>query len=255
MSTKRMILAGNWKMNHGPVAAKDFMKQFCELWDKENNFQTLIFPPAISWSQVKDGVESLSSSNVSWGLQNFHFEDSGAFTGEVSCKMAQEIGAKYLLVGHSERRQIFQETDKLIAQKVKAAQSNNLVSVLCLGETLEQREAGQTESVIKQQLLQGLSQADSAKEVILAYEPVWAIGTGKVATPEQAQKSHEFLRQVLQETCYSSQADEIGILYGGSVKPANSKELYNEKDIDGFLVGGASLVAETFLQIAHNIEK
>ena len=249
---KKFIVAGNWKMNHGLEEAQNFMQEFCEKKDEHSEVDFILFPSFLSWKEVCSPLKN--SKNAFWGLQNVHSEESGAFTGEVSVNMAKESGAQYALVGHSERRQIFQEKNDFLSLKVKALQSNGLVPVYCVGETLEERESGKMQSVLSEQIKEGLALADFAKPLVIAYEPVWAIGTGKVATPEQAQEAHEFLKEQLRTLVSSDEVlEKLSVLYGGSVKPGNAKELSEKPDVDGFLVGGASLKAESFLQIAANI--
>ncbi len=208
--------------------------------------EIVIFPPALVCESV---AKYVNGSSVHWGLQNSYFESKGAFTGENSPDVAKAMGATYVLVGHSERRKIFSESDSLLAKKVAYVQSIGLTPMLCVGEDLSERETGRTNEVILGQLDEGLKSADRKKPFVIAYEPVWAIGTGKVATPEQAEEAHVALRERL-----GGLGESTRILYGGSVKPENAGELAAKKNIDGFLVGGASLEAKGFLQILSSLQ-
>jgi triosephosphate isomerase len=196
-------------------------------------------------------VAATAGTPIAVGAQNVHWEESGAFTGEISAAMLKEIPVEYVIVGHSERRQYFGETDETVAKRVKAALAKTITPIVCIGETLEQRDAGETNDVVKRQTavaLNGLS-AEQAAKLVLAYEPVWAIGTGRTATPEQAQEVHAFLRTQLAAMFGDDVAETVRILYGGSMKPKNAAELLDQADIDGGLIGGASLVADDFLGI------
>lgn len=238
-----MILAANWKLNKDPQEAKEFYLEFLEKCPQESWSQFIFFPSAINFETT---AECLSSKSISWGLQNTYYQNEGAFTGENSASLAKKYGATHVLVGHSERRQFFGETLKGVALKIKNLQSLGLVPLLCVGESLEERESRKTESVVEEQLRTALEFCDFSKEILLAYEPVWAIGTGKVATPEEAEAVHKFLKTIWNELCPSK---NIQILYGGSVKAENSPQLFSQKSIDGFLVGGASLKVDSFLGI------
>tara|TARA_Y100000310_G_scaffold183350_1_gene183471 strand:+ start:262 stop:978 length:717 start_codon:yes stop_codon:yes gene_type:complete len=232
------LIAGNWKMN---LSVNESIKLVEELKSQSFENDVAVIPPFTSLSSVS---EILKKSDISLGAQNMHFEDSGAFTGEISPLMLKDIGCKYVLVGHSERRQIFGETDDLVNKKLKTAIKHGLIPILCIGETLEQREAKQQEEIIEAQIINALNGLKvNKKNIVIAYEPVWAIGTGKTATPDQAQEIHSFIRALLSDT-------KIRILYGGSVKPANASELLSQQDIDGALVGGAALKASDFSEIA-----
>ena len=250
---KTFICAANWKLHKNPKQAKEFCQKFSEK-SKDTlspDFQSVIFPPAYNWSVV---AEYLCGDHLYWGPQNCYTQNSGAFTGENSAEVALEMGAKFILVGHSERRQFFSETDNLIAQKIKTFQDLDLIPMLCIGETLEQRQKGTTIQTLKEQLQKSLSQADFSKKIVVAYEPVWAIGTGEVAQPEQVQQNHVEIRKILSQIAgesfaRESFANETSILYGGSVKPENAANLASLDDVDGFLVGGASLETEPFLKI------
>jgi triosephosphate isomerase (TIM) len=245
---QRPVFAANWKMNHGPTAARAFVAEFTARWSPREDRTVILFPPALSLTTV---VSALGSrSDVAVGVQNVWTEDKGAFTGENSAMMARDAGARFVLVGHSERRHVFGETDEQTALKCAAAARNDLVPILCVGELLAQRESGETQAVVLRQLDAGLAKlASSAVEsMAVAYEPVWAIGTGKTATPDDASAVHAAIRDALRVRVGDAAA-AIPILYGGSVNPGNASALLAAKDVDGLLVGGASLVAEDWVHI------
>ena len=241
---RKFIVAGNWKMNGTQLLAAE-MSQALGNASLSNAIAVVIFPPSLLVSHLE------SRSAFSIGIQNICSAQSGAYTGELSASMVKEAGCGYVLVGHSERRSLFGERDVDVAAKAKAAIEQGLSVILCVGETLEQREAGGYVSVIKDQVLSGLSELSVAdlKKVVLAYEPVWAIGTGKTATPEQAQDVHAALREVLANNFNREVAENMSILYGGSVNASSARALFAQPDIDGGLVGGASLKVNEFLTI------
>ncbi|MBI5576405.1 MAG: triose-phosphate isomerase [Deltaproteobacteria bacterium] len=241
------VIAGNWKMYKTSADTSAFVKEFLPLVAGVNGVEIVIAPPFPSLG-IAAGMTS--GTNVGAASQNVHFAAEGAYTGEVSPAMVKDVGAKYAIIGHSERRQYFAETDESVNRKVRAALAAGLVPIMCLGETLQERESGKTFDVVERQLRAGLSDigAAEAPKVIVAYEPVWAIGTGKTASKEQAQEVHAFLRRILAEL-YGDSAGSIRILYGGSVKPENISELMAQPDIDGALVGGASLKPASFASI------
>ena len=240
------IIAGNWKMHHGPRATTTFFEGL-SLEGLEERHQVLVFPPAISMAAA---VSASEGGRVAVGVQNIHWEDEGAFTGETSAPMAREIGATHVLVGHSERRHVFGETDEDVRRKVEAAVRHELVPVVCVGETLDERRAGRVDKIIARQLGAVLPVlAHGGVRFMIAYEPVWAIGTGETATPEDASAAHATLRASLEDAVGVAGAPKIPILYGGSVKPANAAELLAAPDVDGVLVGGASLDASSFSAI------
>lgn len=212
------------------------------------NVEIVVCPPFISLQTVKD---VLAGSNIGLGAQNVFWEKNGAFTGEVSAPMLKSVGCAYVIIGHSERRTYFSETDSTVNKRIFASLTEGLKPIVCVGETLEEREAGKTFDVIKRQITGGLANLSTEQmvPVVIAYEPVWAIGTGKTATPAQAQEVHAFIRQLLKELFGQATADATRLQYGGSVKPENAAELMSQPDIDGALVGGASLKAETFEKI------
>lgn len=233
--------AGNWKMNKSPAQAGDFVRALNSAATPEEQTQLVILPPALVASEVASG---LRDSKIAWGGQNCYSEVSGAFTGENSPSVFKDMGAKYCLVGHSERRHIFGERDEGLAKKVKALQDLGLIPILCVGETLEERKSNRTRDVIVGQTQAGLALADKNKSYWLAYEPVWAIGTGQVATRAQVEEAHALLRQTV--------GDGVPILYGGSVKSDNAGALAGLANVNGFLIGGASLAVEEFLKIYRN---
>jgi triosephosphate isomerase len=212
--------------------------------------EIVLCPPFTALQAVSNAI---SGTTIGLGAQNMHWEKSGAFTGEVSATMLRELYCHYVIIGHSERRTLFGETDTAVNRKIKTALASNLHPIVCVGETLHQRQANQTEAVIRTQVLNGLKDiaADQFAHIIMAYEPVWAIGTGMTATPEQAQDVHQFIRGLLQELADERIAQTVRIQYGGSVKPANAKELFHQPDIDGGLIGGAALDAVAFMAIVN----
>ncbi len=246
---RKKLIAGNWKMNTDRAAATQLAKGIVDQAAKHSGVDLLVCPPFVNIVPV---AEVLKGSLVALGAQNMHHEESGAFTGEISAAMLLDTGCKYVILGHSERRQIFKETDADVNQKALAALKAGLVPVVCVGETLEERESGETSTVVRRQFensLAGIS-AEQIEKVVIAYEPVWAIGTGKVATPEQAEEVHAELRGLLTKHYNDKSSANVRILYGGSVKPSNAKELLSQPNIDGALVGGASLKVDDFLGIA-----
>jgi triosephosphate isomerase (TIM) len=245
---QRPVFAANWKMNHGPTAARAFVAEFTARWSPRSDRTVLLFPPALSVTAV---VAALSTrSDIGVGVQNIWTEDKGAFTGENSAPMARDAGARFALVGHSERRHVFGESDEQTALKCAAAARNDLVPILCIGELLSQRESGQTESVVLRQLETGLSKLSPSaiSTMAIAYEPVWAIGTGKTATPEDASTVHAAIRAVLRSRVGDA-GGAIPILYGGSVSSGNAGALLAANGVDGLLVGGASLAADDWVRI------
>ena len=245
------IVAGNWKMNLDRAKAKELTAAVAARRGEAAKVELVLCPPALYVETVGSALAGVKS-NVGLGAQNMHDKASGAFTGEVAPPMLVDLGCQYVILGHSERRTLFGETDAAVNVKTKAALAAGLVPIVCVGETLEEREAGKTAAVVTGQVqgsLAGLSAADLEK-VVVAYEPVWAIGTGKVATPEQAQEVHALIRRLLAGLSSPEVAARVRIQYGGSVKPDNAADLARQPDIDGALVGGASLKADDFLGIA-----
>ncbi|HEY5770836.1 MAG TPA: triose-phosphate isomerase [Terrimicrobium sp.] len=246
---RKKIIAANWKMNMNATEAKNFLEAFRSAIEEVTSVEVVIAPPFTLLPKLSELLGG--SQKIRLGAQNFYFEKSGAYTGEISATMLRELFVKYVIVGHSERRQIFGETDSLINKKVLAAHANELKPILCVGETLEEREAGTEKQVLETQLRGGLAGvgAEQLLETVVAYEPVWAIGTGKTATSAQAQDAHAHVRSVLKELSDEATASKVRIQYGGSVKAANAQELLTQPDIDGALVGGASLEARGFAEI------
>ena len=245
------IVAGNWKMNLDRAKAKELTAAVAARRGEAAKVELVLCPPALYVETVGSALAN-AKSTVGLGAQNMHDKASGAFTGEVAPPMLVDLGCQYVILGHSERRTLFGETDAAVNVKTKAALAAGLVPIVCVGETLEEREAGKTAAVVTGQVqgsLAGLSAADLEK-VVVAYEPVWAIGTGKVATPEQAQEVHALIRRLLAGLSSPEVAARVRIQYGGSVKPDNAADLARQPDIDGALVGGASLKADDFLGIA-----
>ncbi|MGY0216922.1 triose-phosphate isomerase [Endozoicomonadaceae bacterium StTr2] len=243
---RRPLVAGNWKMN-GSCEQNAALVDGLTSGDRGQQAEMAVFPPSVYVANV---AEMLADSGIAWGLQNCAEQEKGAFTGEASAVMAKDLGCKYVLVGHSERRTLFGETDEVVATKVQRLVEQGIVPVLCVGETLEEREAGTTIERVGAQVKAVLDQFDPAGEIVIAYEPVWAIGTGLTATPEQAQEVHAAIRDML--VGYSADlAAKTRILYGGSVNAGTAAELFAKEDIDGGLVGGASLKAEEFLKISR----
>ncbi|GMU95056.1 triose-phosphate isomerase [Ignavibacterium album] len=246
---RKKIIAGNWKMNNDLQQSIFLIEELkTKLLNKSLNSDVIICPPFTSLSEAKKLIEG---SVIKLGAQNMFYEDSGAYTGEISASMLKSVGCEYVILGHSERRTIFGEKDEMINKKIRKALSQKLKPIFCVGETLEEREKDITEKVIKKQIEKGLIDVtpDEILDVIIAYEPVWAIGTGRTATPQQAQEVHHFIRKLLANMYSKDFANLITIQYGGSVKPENAKELLSQKDIDGALVGGACLKADSFIGI------
>lgn len=247
---RKPFVAGNWKMNTdshvGVELAENIAAGSAQVAGQ--SVTVAVFPPFVYLQAV---AKALSVSSIAVGAQDIYFESEGAFTGEISASMLKDVGCLYCLCGHSERRHVIGESDELINKKVAAAIAGGLLPILCVGELLEEREASQTNEVVTRQVKEGLAglSAEKLQAVTIAYEPVWAIGTGLTATPEQAQEVHEFIRKLLGQLYDEKIAGEIRILYGGSVKPNNAAELMSQKNIDGSLVGGASLKADDFLAI------
>jgi len=247
---RRAFIAGNWKMNLEKGSAVGLAKALVDGTKNITDRDILICPSFPLLPIVNDVV---SGSNVWLGAQNMYYEKKGAFTGEVSADMLKSVGCEWVILGHSERRHVFHEDDSLINKKVKSAIEQGLKPILCVGELLEERESGKTEEVVKRQVVEGLKEVspeDTAK-ITIAYEPVWAIGTGKTATPEDADSIHSFIRDILRDLYNSKVSENMRILYGGSVKPENIDSLMAKDNIDGALVGGASLKADSFLRIIN----
>lgn len=251
---RRYFIAGNWKMNKTSSEAAALAKGVVEAVGKVESVDIAVCP---TFTSLESASRELAGSAVKLGAQNMYFEKSGAFTGEISAAMLKELGCTYVILGHSERREYFKECDCLINKKVKAALEAGIKPILCVGETLGQREAGQTINVVSAQTKGGLESltSEQAANVVIAYEPVWAIGTGKTATPEMAQEVHAEIRKVLAGMFGDETAEGMQILYGGSMKPENADQLLAQKDIDGGLIGGAALKADSFAALVKSAEK
>lgn len=245
---RKPILAGNWKLHNNRADAAALARALVEKAGSVTDVEVVVCPVFTSLDAV---IEAVKGSNIKVGAQNCHFEEKGAFTGEISPGMLKEVGVEYVIIGHSERRQYFNETDESINKKAKALYAQGLKPIICVGELLEERESGQTAAVITRQVKACLADlsADNMANTVIAYEPVWAIGTGKTASKEQAQEVHELIRGLLKEQFGEETAQGVRIQYGGSVKPDNIAELMNQPDIDGALVGGAALDADSFAAI------
>ncbi len=244
---RRKVIAGNWKMNMLPNETIQFIEDLAPLV-KDTEHEVILCVP---YTDLFYALLTAQNTNIKIGAQNMHFAESGAYTGEVSGKMLKSINVEYVIIGHSERRQYFNETDETVNKKVKAAFENGLKPIVCVGETLEQREAGKVEEIITNQTklaLEGLTN-EQVENTIIAYEPIWAIGTGKTATKEDANDAVKAIRKKIAEIYGQNVADGVIIQYGGSVKSSNAKELFSMSDIDGALVGGASLKVEEFQKI------
>lgn len=239
------LVAGNWKMHKTPEETRDFCSALAAASRPDPAVEVAVFPPFVCLAAAAEG---LGGSAIGLGAQNVHPAESGAFTGEVSVNMLLTLGCQYVIIGHSERRALFAESDAFICEKVLAAQRAGLRPLLCVGEQLSDREAGKTEQVVTRQLSAVIDHLDTPGRLAIAYEPVWAIGTGRTATPDQAQEVHAFIRARLLDR-FGSEGAGLAILYGGSVKPDNAKELMSQRDVDGALVGGASLSVDSFAAI------
>jgi len=250
---RKNIVAGNWKMNNDLAETQELLSHLKMQLVKEPKADVYVAPSYIS---LFSAFESLKGTAIEVAAQNMHFAEKGAYTGEISAKMLKSVGVKTVILGHSERRAYFIETDELLAKKVDAALENEMTVIFCFGEELKDRKADQHFEVVKNQLENGLFHIskDAFKNVILAYEPVWAIGTGETASPEQAQEIHAYVRKMLTEKFGETIAQDVSILYGGSVKPDNAKDIFGKEDVDGGLIGGASLNAVDFLAIVNSFE-
>jgi len=244
--SRKPFIAGNWKMHKTVAEAVALAVELKELLRNTDDVDILLCPPFTALHAV--GAE-LRGTNILLGAQNMFYEDSGPFTGEISPLMLKDLNCSHVILGHSERRRYFCETDELINRKVLSAISHRITPILCVGEQLEERENHREKAVVERQLRSALKGVPLDTEFLIAYEPVWAIGTGRTATPEVAQEMHSFIREVLEELFSPGKADSVRILYGGSVKPENAKSLLSMEDVDGLLVGGASLVAKSFAEI------
>ena len=249
------IVAGNWKMNNDSKQTKSLVKGIKKGLKKvslENNVQVIVAPTFVN---LTSAIKRAKKSRIEVIAQNMHQESNGAFTGEISSEMLQGIGINTVIIGHSERRSLFGETDEILAKKMNTVIEKDMHAIFCFGEQLEDRQSGNHFSVVQDQLEKGLFhiEANAWQNIVLAYEPVWAIGTGETASPDQAQEMHAFIRNLLKEKYNASIADKTSILYGGSVKPSNAEEIFLKNDVDGGLIGGASLKAKDFVEIIKAI--
>ncbi len=249
---RKKIIAANWKMNKDVNETSEFFSALQkELDSYHGTAEVVVCPPFIA---LQTAAKASQGTPFKIGAQNLHYENDGAFTGEISARMIKSLGIPYVIIGHSERRQYFGETDETVAKKVKKALSEGLKVILCVGETLSERDGNVTEKVLERQVkaaLDGLT-AEQLKSIVIAYEPVWAIGTGRNATPQQAQDAHAFIRSIVAKMLGSNAAQDLTIQYGGSMKPENAAELLSQPDVDGGLIGGASLKADSFAKIVKS---
>lgn len=251
---RKKLIAGNWKMNLDVNGSRELAKAILEKTDKKYFEYTdvLLCPTFVSLNTVGDVIKN---SPILLGAQNLSYENNGAYTGEISAAMLKAIGCEYVIIGHSERRKYFGENDEVVNKKIKKALEFGLKPILCVGETLEERNTGKQNKVIENQLMHGLKDVKDLGNIVIAYEPVWAIGTGQNATPQQANEMHKHIRSVIAKLYNKNSADSIKILYGGSLNDKNCKELLSESDIDGGLIGGASLKADSFIEIIKATSK
>ena len=247
---RKKIVAGNWKMNNDLAETEMFLVDLKKQVFAEN-VVIMLAPP---FTSLNHAFKSLHEHNVELAAQNMHQSNDGAFTGEISAKMLKSVGAKTVIIGHSERRAFFNEDNAVLAEKVNTALENELTVIFCIGEDLEDRKNGNHFELVKTQLIEGLFHVsnNSWEKIIIAYEPVWAIGTGETASPQQAQEMHKFIRKNIEESYSKTIAENVSILYGGSVKPDNAMEIFAEADVDGGLIGGASLKVDSFMKIINS---
>lgn len=249
---RKKIVAGNWKMHKNAPQTKELLIELLTQIPAETTVEVIVAPTFVN---LVSAVENLKHSNIFVAAQNVHQAESGAFTGEISADMLKSIGVNTVILGHSERRAIFRETDALIANKIDTALKHDMTVIFCFGEELKHRQAGYHFSIVENQLRDGLFHIEAKNwgKIVLAYEPVWAIGTGETASPEQAQEMHQFIRETIRKAFGSDIAEDLSILYGGSVKPDNAKEIFSKPDVDGGLIGGAALNAKDFITIVTSI--
>jgi triosephosphate isomerase len=249
---RKKIVAGNWKMNKNSEQTEDLLNELIEKMPIDTDVQVIVAPTYIN---LASAVDHLQFTDIEVAAQNVHQAESGAFTGEISADMLKSVGVDIVILGHSERRAIFHETDALIASKVNTALEHDMTVIFCFGEELKDRQSKNHFTVVENQLRDGLFQIDAKDwdHIVLAYEPVWAIGTGETASPDQVQEMHEFIRETVRKAFGSDIAEDVSILYGGSVKPENAKEIFSKPDVDGGLIGGAALKADDFVAIVTAI--
>jgi triosephosphate isomerase len=249
---RQKIVAGNWKMNKNAEETEDLLNDLIDQLPQDVDAQIIVAPTFIN---LASAVDHLEFTNIAVAAQNMHQNENGAYTGEISADMLKSIGVNIVILGHSERRAYFHETDTILAQKVTTALKHDMTVIFCFGEELKDRQNNQHFNVVENQLRDGLFHLENNdwEKIILAYEPVWAIGTGETASPEQAQEMHEFIRETIRKRYGSNVAEDVSILYGGSVKPDNAKEIFSKPDVDGGLIGGAALKASDFAAIVNGI--
>ena len=249
---RKKIVAGNWKMNKNAEETEDLLNDLIDKLPQDVDAQIIVAPTFIN---LASAVDHLEFTNIAVAAQNMHQNENGAYTGEISADMLKSIGVNIVILGHSERRAYFHETDTILAQKVTTALKHDMTVIFCFGEELKDRQNNQHFNVVENQLRDGLFHLENNdwEKIILAYEPVWAIGTGETASPEQAQEMHEFIRETIRKRYGSNVAEDVSILYGGSVKPDNAKEIFSKPDVDGGLIGGAALKASDFAAIVNGI--
>lgn len=249
---RNKIVAGNWKMNKNSEETEDLLNELIDKLPNDKEVQVIVAPTFIN---LASAVDHLEFTNIGVAAQNMHQNENGAYTGEISADMLKSVGVTTVILGHSERRALFNETDSLIANKVTTALKHEMKVIFCFGEELKDRQDKQHFNVVENQLRDGLFHIanESWSNIVLAYEPVWAIGTGETASPEQAQEMHAFIRETVRHTFGSAIAEDVSILYGGSVKPDNAKEIFGKPDVDGGLIGGAALKADDFVAIVNAI--
>lgn len=249
---RQKIVAGNWKMHKNAEETEDLLNDLIDKLPNDIEAQIIVAPTFVN---LASAVDHLEFTNIAVAAQNMHQNENGAYTGEISADMLKSIGVNYVIIGHSERRAYFHESDALLAQKVTTALKHNMTSIFCFGEELKDRQNNQHFNLVENQLRDGLFHLEDKdwEQIVLAYEPVWAIGTGETASPEQAQEMHEFIRETIRKRYGSTIAENVSILYGGSVKPENAKEIFSKNDVDGGLIGGAALKAVDFAAIVNAI--
>ena len=249
---RQKIVAGNWKMHKNAEETEDLLNELIDKLPNDVEAQIIVAPTFIN---LASAVDHLEFTNIGVAAQNMHQNESGAYTGEVSADMLKSVGVNIVILGHSERRAYFHETDAILAQKVTTALKHDMTVIFCFGEELKDRQNNQHFNVVENQLRDGLFHLENRdwEQIVLAYEPVWAIGTGETASPEQAQEMHEFIRETIRKRYGSDIAEDVSILYGGSVKPENAKEIFSKPDVDGGLIGGAALKANDFAAIVNAI--
>jgi triosephosphate isomerase len=250
---RKKIVAGNWKMNKNAEETEDLLNELIDKLPNDIEAQIIVAPTFVNLASASDHLEF---TNIVVAAQNMHQAENGAYTGEISADMLQSIGVNTVILGHSERRAYFNETDSQLAYKVDTALKHNMTVIFCFGEELKDRQDNQHFNIVENQLRDGLFHIsnESWENIILAYEPVWAIGTGETASPEQAQEMHEFIRETIRKRFGSDIAEDVSILYGGSVKPDNAKEIFGKPDVDGGLIGGAALKADDFVGIVNGLK-